>query len=60
MVDYTTRPGGRPASGGGVALFVVSFIAVVILVLAFFDSRGAGSVPSPDHLPEPPTLAAAD
>ena len=42
MVDYTSR--SSRSSGGGVALFVVTAIAVLVVALAIFDSRSAGRV----------------
>ena len=39
MVDYTTNRAHRPAPGGGFALFTVSAIAALVLVLAALDSR---------------------
>lgn len=41
MVDNRFRS-HRPPAGGGIALFVVAAIALVVIALAIFDSRSAG------------------
>lgn len=43
MVDYTSRS-SRASLGGGIALFVVTAIALVVVALVIFDSRSAGRV----------------